>query len=173
MADPSKIFVVHGRNESIRLAMFEFLRSLSLQPIEWDEAIALTGNSSPYIGDAIKDAFNIAQAVLVIFTGDDEGRLKAQFQKSNDPTYEKELTPQSRMNVIFEAGMAFSQFPKRTILVEIGDCRPFSDISGIHILKFKGSAKDRQSLVNRLETAGCKINRKGKDWLEVGNFQLT
>jgi predicted nucleotide-binding protein len=41
--DPTKVFVVHGRNEKARIAMFAFLRAIGLQPIEWSEAVSLTG----------------------------------------------------------------------------------------------------------------------------------
>ncbi|WP_290471296.1 hypothetical protein [Leifsonia sp. 71-9] len=43
MANVEKVFVVHGRNAAARDSMFTFLRSLGLKPIEWDQAIALTG----------------------------------------------------------------------------------------------------------------------------------
>ena len=52
-----KVFVVHGRNESARVAMFAFLRSLGLQPIEWSQAVAATGEASPYIGTVLDSAF--------------------------------------------------------------------------------------------------------------------
>ncbi|MCZ7537472.1 MAG: nucleotide-binding protein [Acidimicrobiia bacterium] len=31
--------------------MFDFLRAIGLQPIEWTQAVALTGKGSPYIGE--------------------------------------------------------------------------------------------------------------------------
>ena len=40
-----RVFVVHGRNAEARNAMFTFLRSIGLKPIEWDQAIALTGKA--------------------------------------------------------------------------------------------------------------------------------
>ena len=45
-----KVFVVHGRNTEARTAMFTFLRAIGLAPIEWSEAVRLTGEGSPYIG---------------------------------------------------------------------------------------------------------------------------
>jgi len=38
-----------------------------------------------------------------VFTPDDEARLKQQFVRPSDPPLEKELTGQSRPNVLFEA----------------------------------------------------------------------
>jgi hypothetical protein len=45
-----KVFVVHGRNGAARSALFTFLRALGLAPIEWSEAVRMTGEGSPYIG---------------------------------------------------------------------------------------------------------------------------
>ena len=62
------VFVVHGRNEPARLAIFSFLRSIGLQPIEWSQAVAATGEASPYIGTVLDGAFDAAQAVVVLMT---------------------------------------------------------------------------------------------------------
>ena len=70
--DRRPIFVVHGRDELARAAMFDFLRSLGLIPIEWSEAVHATGRPSPYVGDVLEAAFRRAQAVLVLMTPDDE-----------------------------------------------------------------------------------------------------
>src|ERR1044071_1255947 len=51
--DPRKVFVVHGRNERARTAMADFLRSIDLRPIEWSEAVRLTGEASPFVGQVI------------------------------------------------------------------------------------------------------------------------
>jgi hypothetical protein len=63
--DPRKLFVIHGRNEAAREAIFTFLRSIGLEPIEWIEALRMTGQGSPYIGDVLDAAFANAQAVAV------------------------------------------------------------------------------------------------------------
>ena len=41
--NPRSVFVVHGRNDVVRDSMFGFLRSINLKPIEWTQAVALTG----------------------------------------------------------------------------------------------------------------------------------
>ena len=48
-----KIFVIHGRNEKARKALFQFLRAIDLEPLEWSQLIAGTGKSSPYIGEIL------------------------------------------------------------------------------------------------------------------------
>ena len=169
--DKKKVFVVHGRNEKLRKAMFDFLRSLDLKPLEWSQAVKATKKPSPYIGEILESAFKEAQAIVVLLSGDDQARLREEFVKDEDPSYEKELTPQPRPNVLFEAGIAMGRSQDRTILVEIGKVRPWSDIAGKHVTYFDGSAEKRNELAVKLETAGCDVDTSGQDWLSTGDFQ--
>lgn len=168
--DPRKVFVIHGRDLKARNDMFNFLRAIDLHPIEWSEAVKATGKGSPYIGEILDTAFSQAQAVVVLITPDDEGRLRELFRKIDDPPYETELTPQARLNVIFEAGMAMGRNPDRTILVEFGFLRPFSDIGGRHVIRLDNTIEKRQELAQRLKTARCQVNLSGTDWHTVGDF---
>lgn len=168
--DPRKVFVVHGRNSRLRNDFFNFLRAIKLEPIEWSEAIKLTGAGTPYIGDILDSAFSKSQAIIVLLTPDDEVKLKDEFINNDDPIYEKELTGQARPNVLFEAGMAFGKNPHKTILVAIGDIKPFSDIGGRHIVRLGDSSSQRQEIADRLKSAGCAVSLDGKDWHKVGNF---
>ena len=171
--DPKKVFVIHGRNEELRRALFDFLRAIDLDPIEWSQAIALTGSGAPYIGDILDAAFKTAQALVVLLSPDDQARLHPDLQKPNDPNYERELTGQPRQNVLFEAGLAFGYKPDRTILVKVGDLRPFSDIYGRHEVRLTNGPETRQDLVNRLRNAGCSVDTEGKtDWLKAGDFKI-
>ena len=70
-SDERKVFVVHGRNIEARDALFAFLRAIDLHPIEWEEAIAMADDTTPYIGDVLDHAFAKAQAAVVLLTGDD------------------------------------------------------------------------------------------------------
>ena len=85
--------------------------------------------------------------------------------------YEKKLTPQARPNVIFEAGMAMGRFPKRTILIKLGELRPFSDIEGRHTVLLDNSVEKRKNLAQRLENAGCQISLSGTEWHTAGDFE--
>jgi len=167
-----KVFVIHGRNEKIRKAMFDFLRSIGLSPIEWTQAVAMTGQGSPYIGDILDKAFVEAQAIIALHTPDDEGRLREEFQHENDEDHEKYLTPQARLNVIFETGMALGKNPDRTIIVQVGNIRPYSDIAGRHVVKLDNTVRQRQAVALRLQSAGCDIDLTGTDWHDTGDFSL-
>ncbi len=169
----NEVFVVHGRNVEARKALFEFLRSIGLHPLEWSEAVKSTGKPAPYIGDILNSVFSRAHAVVVLFTPDDEARLKEQFRADSDPPHETELTGQARPNVLFEAGMAMARHQDRTVLVELGTLRPFSDTAGRHAIRMDNSTPRRQDLAQRLEIAGCPVNLNGRDWHTAGDFEST
>ena len=169
-AGTREVFVVHGRNSLARDALFEFLRSIDLRPLEWSEAVRLTSKASPYIGEVLHAAFSRAHAVMVLMSPDDEARLREPFRAVGDPPYEGTFSGQARPNVLFEAGMAMAWSEDRTILVALGNLRPFSDIGGRHVLRFDDTAECRQQLAQRLDAAGCPVKTDGTDWLSAGDF---
>jgi predicted nucleotide-binding protein len=169
--DQRKVFVVHGRNLGARDSIFTFLRALGLEPIEWSEAIQLSKKTNPFIGEVLDAAFAHAQAILVLMTPDDIAYLRPDLQGEDDPTHEKSPTPQARPNVLFEAGMAMGRFPERTVLLELGNLRPFSDIGGRHVVKLTNSTQRRQDVADRLQMAGCAVKISGRDWHTAGDFE--
>ena len=168
--DTREIFVVYGRNVSARDASFDFLRAIDLYPLEWAEAVTATGKPSPYIGEILDAAFSKAHAVVVLFTPDDEARLRQELRSDSDEPHETELTGQARPNVLFEAGMAMGRYPERTVLVELGSLRPFSDIAGIYVIRMDDSSQRRQELAQRLRAAGCPVKLDGTAWHSAGDF---
>ena len=168
-ANPREVAVVHGRDAEVTSAVFEFLRALDLRPLEWEELVSRAPAATPFVGDLIDKLFENIQAVVVVFTPDDETRLHADLQQADEPTHETRFMCQPRPNVLFEAGRAFGQYPHRTILVEVGELRPISDLVGRHTVKL-GAQTSIQSFVNRLRVAGCAINTDGSDWLKPSRF---
>lgn len=169
--DPRSVFVVHGRNKTLRDSMFGFLRALGLSPIEWETARSATKEPNPYIGDVVDTGFELAHAFVVILSGDDLASLHPSLAATDDSDDETEPLPQPRPNVLIEAGMALGMHRDRTILVQIGDLRGASDIAGRYIIRFDGSPSSRHQLLNRLREVGCTIHENlGTDWLKVGEF---
>jgi predicted nucleotide-binding protein len=169
---PDVIFVIHGRNGALRNSMFEFLRAIGLKPLEFSQATSATEHGSPYVGQILDAAFSKAKAVVVLMTPDDEVRLKPEFQSDRDSMNEKQLTGQARPNVLFEAGMAMGRDASRTVLVEVGRLRPFSDIGGRHVIHLDNSTERRQDLAERLKSSGCAVDLSGRDWHKVGSFVI-
>ena len=58
------VFVVHGRDEQARVALFGFLQALGLHPLGWETLVAATGSSSPYLRDVIMQGIAMAQAAV-------------------------------------------------------------------------------------------------------------
>lgn len=168
------VFVAHGRSAVWNEAS-AFLESLGLAALEFAEAKKITqrhhGRNQVYVGEILDVAFEQAQAVLVVLTPDDEARLKEEFRGRGDSGTELELSGQARPNVIFEAGMAVGRHPSRVILLECGDLRPISDLSGLHQLRMDNSEASRQQLFSELEQAGCDLNLQAKElWKGAGDF---
>ncbi len=112
------------------------------------------------------------QAVLVMLTPDDQAMLDPRLLKRSDGAREKKLSGQPRPNVLFEAGLALGRHPEKTLLVEIGSLRKFSDIAGKHMVRLNGEYAARNDLANRLENLGCKVDRQGTHWTKTGDFRV-
>lgn len=169
--DPRKVFVVHGRDLEAKRAVYGLLRELDLLPLDWEELVAATGSAAPYVGDTVSVAFRFAQAVVVVLTPDDEARLLPALHGSDEPPHEVGFMGQARPNVLFEAGMALASHPDRTIFVEIGKVRPFSDVAGRHMVRLTGAAATLQAVATRLGNAGCPANLTGSGWLDESRFK--
>ena len=167
------VFVVHGRDGALRQSMFDFLRALNLHPLEWDHAIDEARQGNPYVGDVLDIVMEKAEAIVVLFTPDDLAQLKEQFVKSGERTTESKAQGQARPNVLFEAGLALGAHPKKTIMVQVGKVKSFSDIGGRHMVRLTNDQASRNSFANRLAQKCPAVNRIGNDWMHVGKFEPT
>ena len=150
--------------------MFNFLRAIGLQPLEWSQLVASTQSGSPFISSILDQAFDRAQAVVALLSPDDVVYLDPDLRHPSDPPYESQPTGQARPNVLFETGMAMGRSPERTVLVEVGSIRPFSDVAGRHVIRLNNDASKRKDLALRLQSCGCIVDLTGNDWLTAGDF---
>lgn len=169
------VFVVHGRDENLRDSTYQFLGALGLQPREWGHALraARRGGGNPFINDAVVAIMEQAQAIVVLLSPDDQGMLRPQFVQKNERASEGKLRGQARANVVFETGIAIGAHHRKTLIVQVGDVKPFTDISGMHIVRVSNTSTARHNFANRLEDIGCKVDRAGDQWLKVGDFTPT
>jgi hypothetical protein len=78
---------------------------------------------------------------------------------------------QPRPNVIFEAGLALGRHPEKTLLVQVGTVRGFSDIAGKHLVRLTNDASRRTDVANRLRKIGCQVDLTGSEWsTTAGDF---
>ena len=168
MINANDVFLVYGRDKNASRGMKELLRSVQINPVEWEQAVNWTGKGTPSIFEVIQTAINRVQAVVVLFTPDEHVQLREEWVTASDPDYEKNRGFQPRPNVLLETGMAFALYPERTLIVEVGGTRTITDLAGLHTIRFDGSPKSRNTLLDRLSTAGCSLNRMGGDYLSAG-----
>ena len=156
--DPREVVVVHGRGTARTAFFFELLRRLNLRPLALDEVIARSGSSSPSITELVRSAFARAQAVIVLFTGDDLASFRTDLGGA----------PQPHLHVIFEAGVAVALQHGRTIIVEVPPLRSLLDLVDVHVVQFAtGAPEERSQLVRRLRAAGCELETVGSTWLNL------
>jgi predicted nucleotide-binding protein len=156
-----QVFLVHGRDKEFKNEIEEFLIHLSLKPLDWEEVVSQTGKPTPTTHEVILKGFELAQAIVVLMTGDDDGKLKDKFLTNNDDELERQLSPQPRLNVVYEAGLAFGMHSDRTIFVKRpGPIRKITDVDGFNYVNYDNKPDSRKALATRLETANCSIIEK-------------
>jgi predicted nucleotide-binding protein len=169
----NSVFVVHGRDQALRKSMFEFLRALGLNPMEWEQAVHQARGANPNVQNIIETAMARVQAVVVLFSPDEIAYLKEHFWGPDDRHGDGKPDGQARPNVLFEAGLALGAHPEKTVIVQVGKVRPFSDIAGKHLVKLTNDTGKRNDLANRLAKIGCDVNKVGNDWMTAGTFEPT
>jgi predicted nucleotide-binding protein len=170
-AKGNSVFVVHGRDEELRKSMFAFLRALGLNPMEWGHAVETARGANPYVGQILESAMEKVQAVVVLFSPDERAQLKEHFCSRDERKSEGKLQGQPRPNVLFEAGLALGAYPDKTLLVQVGKVRGFSDIAGKHLVRLSDAPERRHEVANRLRKIGCTVNEVGTDWMYEGRFE--
>jgi predicted nucleotide-binding protein len=165
------VFVVTGRDSAVTSAVVALLRSLGLRIIEWEHAVARTGIPNPYVGDVVEEGLRMADAAVIIITPDDVVRLRHDLVREDDSSTERSWAGQARPNVFYEAGFADALGRDRTVILEVGNVKNFSDITGRHVVRYDGSAGKRNALAERLRLAGLAADTSGQDWLHVGDVE--
>jgi len=139
--------------------------------MEWENAVLTAKGANPDIGAILDAAMGKARAVVVILSPDEEARLKDAFCASGERGTEGKLKGQPRPNVLFEAGLALGRHPEKTIIVQVGKLRGFSDIAGKHLVHLTNSTASRNDFANRLNKI-CRVDRTGSDWISTGDFSV-
>jgi len=145
----SDVFVVYGRNELAKEAVFAFLRGVGLNPLEWEEVVTRKRHGgAPYIGDVLLPAIGKVCAVVVVCTGDDEFRLREEIDMS------AEFSFQPRGNVLFEAGLALAEAEERTVFVHIGSLQLPTDLVGRWTIRLDELADEEREKEFRVKLHG-------------------
>lgn len=173
--DQRTAFIVYGRNISFKSSIETCLNAIGIKPIAFDN----NGGNIQSSLDAVINGMKKTAISLVLLTGDDVGKCRGKYFLNNDRTknYEKKLTPQPRMNVVFEAGYSYAlRNNQNTIVITTNNVRPFTDLDGINKLVIdvdrRGNAeKDslpefKRKLVNVLNSCGCNLTSDAEEILK-------
>jgi predicted nucleotide-binding protein len=152
------VFVVHGRDEQARGALFRLLESLGLHPLDWESLVAATGSASPYLREVIMQGIAMAQAAVVLMTPDDMVLLHPDLRDPDDDEGDITQAMQARPNVILELGMALATYADRTIVLYAGRHRPMADLSGLNYVQLSNRSACLDKVISRLRTAGCQLS---------------
>jgi hypothetical protein len=163
-----EVVVIHGRGTARTAFFFELLRRLNLRPLAFDELIARSGTSNPSVRAVVRLAFARAQAVIVLFTGDDLVSLRTDLRGAPDREGAAAPAPHPHLRVIFEAGVAVALQHTRTIIVEVPPLGGLLDLADLPVVRFAtGGAEERAQLVRRLRAAGCELETARNHWLTL------
>jgi len=155
-SERNTVFLVSGRDHAVRDSLVALLEAMGLHVVTWEEAISLTGTPSPHAQQVLQHGMSNADAAVVLFTGDDEARLREPLCGPDDER-ERRVQNQPRQNVLFEAGMAFALFPRATVVVQVGRLRHLSDLEGVQYATLDESPQSVRALLGRLSAAGLSV----------------
>jgi len=116
------VFVIHGQNRTYLNRLLDLLCRLGIDAYIFD---SIPKRGSPTVIELLEEWIPKVNAVIVLLTPDDEGRLKGT----------RPLKPRARQNVVFEAGYGLISARDKSLVVELGDVERLTDMEGIHIIK--------------------------------------
>ena len=141
----NKIFVIHGRDLSVRKTIVRLLKGLKLEPIILDQQ----PNEGRTIIEKFEDHANVGFAVALL-TPDDVGALR------DGPS---KLSPRARQNVILELGFFLGALGRKRVCALVkGDVEMPSDYDGVVYIPLDDADEWKIKLVEELKAAGFNID---------------
>lgn len=138
-----KVFIVHGRDEAVKLDVARFIESLGLDSIILHEQ----ASSGMTIIEKIERYANDADFALVLYTACDEGRGH----------HEKDLAHRNRarQNVVFEHGYLMGKLGRENVCaLRKGDIETPNDISGVVYVELDPFGGWKAQVSNELKACG-------------------
>lgn len=155
-ATPNRVFVIHGRNAMASRAIFSFLRSLRVEPVEWSNLVARTASPSPNILDVLRSAIESSSAIIALLAPESASGQPASRESPGQPS----------SNVLIELGLALGVAPSKTIVATVGNVTVPSDLAGAPVIRLSNAASSRDALRTRLRLLGCEPVEGTLDWLD-------
>jgi predicted nucleotide-binding protein len=151
LADRNRVFIVHGRNEPMRLQLEKILTDEGIVPVVIQRNVR-TGED---LLGTLERQIRGCLAGFILLTPDDEGRLY---------NFGEPLRQRARQNVIFEGGYLTALFrdTQRICFVQQGDLEIPSDLNGLLMEKY-GERIDAERIKETLKKWGFPSKTKDRD----------
>jgi hypothetical protein len=157
------VFIIYGRDSDAHDELVKFIRAVGLDELPF-EAVADGLGPNPFIADVVITGIQKADAVIALFTPDEQAVLYDPQSGRSLSREERGSRWQARPNVMFEAGVAFGHSKREPILTVLGaDVSLFSDVAGKHFIRLEASKAKRQ-LFNRLNAIVGPLAPTATDW---------
>lgn len=141
----SKVFLVHGHDESARESVARYLEKLQLEPIILHEQ----PSAGRTIIEKVERYAEVAFAV-VLLTPDDVGGVQGE---------PKALKPRARQNVILELGYFVGRLGRTHVAALVkGEVEKPSDYDGVVYVQMDSGGAWKLQLARELKTAGLNID---------------
>jgi predicted nucleotide-binding protein len=142
--DRTKVFIVHGHDEVVKLSVARFLEKLGLTPIILHEQ----ASQGKTIIEKIEEHSNVGFGI-VLYTPCDLG-------KSKDSEV---LQPRARQNVVFEHGYLMAEIGRNNVCALVkDDVEKPNDISGIVYINYDSNGGWHMELLKELKSSGYEVN---------------
>jgi predicted nucleotide-binding protein len=141
---PSRVFIVHGRDNGAKHELARFLERLGLVPVILHEQ---PNSGRTLISKFREESTDIAFAI-VLMTPDDVGGLAR-----------NKLKPRARQNVIFELGFFIGKLgPNRVCALVSGEIEKPSDFEAVVYVEYGANTGWKTELARELHAAGIDID---------------
>ncbi|WP_430530405.1 TIR domain-containing protein [Bacillus cereus] len=140
--DRTKVFIVHGHDEVVKLSVARFLEKMGLTPIILHEQ----ASQGKTIIEKIEEHSNVGFGI-VLYTPCDIGKAKDS----------ESLQPRARQNVVFEHGYLMAKIGRNNVCALVKDnVEKPNDISGIVYINYDSNW--HMDLLKELKSSGYKVD---------------
>ena len=144
LIDLSKVFIVHGRDDLVKVATARFVERIGFSAIILHEQ----ASAGKTIIEKIEEHTNVGFAI-VLYTPCDFGGLTGQ----------KKSAPRARQNVVFEHGYLIAKLGRQNVCALVkGDTEMPNDISGIVYIPFDDFGAWQTAVAKEMRKAGCVVD---------------
>lgn len=153
--DMKKVFVVHGHNDEMKLAVARVVTQLGLNPIILHEQ----ANEGKTIIDKFETNAENIRFAIILLSGDDLASSIRDLEGVKDEEIKSKLEKRARQNVVFEMGYFAGKLGRGNLfyLLQDGVAKP-GDLDGLVYTLYDAVGAWKFSLVKELRACGYNVD---------------